>query len=72
MYEGTDRRPGDRDVANVNKLKSCRAVVLLMEKAVGRVDWSEEHDKVPDDNYPRREEIDRVVQIFPRGYSWYG
>jgi len=42
----------DRDISNVEKLQSCRAVIQLMKNAVEREDWPKEHDKAQSDNYP--------------------
>ena len=52
-----------QDVANVDKLKNCRAVIQLMKNAVDRADWPEEHDRAANDNYPRKEEIDKEDRV---------
>jgi len=46
---------------NVEKLKNCKEVVRLMKDAVARRDWSKEFDKVPEDNYLRKEKMDGEV-----------
>ena len=57
------REPRSEDAANVEKLKDCKAIIQLMKSAVERDDWPEECDKVPNDNYPRDEEIDKEDRV---------
>ena len=58
---GRDLRPCD--VANVEKLKNCRAVIELMKNAMERTDWPKVCDKAAEDNYPRKEEIDNEDRV---------
>ena len=58
---GRDPRP--LDIANVDELKNCNAVIRLMKNAMNRKDWPEEHDKAANDNYPRKEEIDKEDRV---------
>ncbi|KAF9649051.1 hypothetical protein BDM02DRAFT_1981591 [Thelephora ganbajun] len=57
VYKNMNREPWHHDVANVNKLKDCKAIIRLMENAVERTDWPEVCDKVSNGNYSRKEEI---------------
>jgi len=51
------------DRKNVKKLKNCKAIVKLMKNAVDRKDWPKVHDKAANDNYPRKEEIDKEDRV---------
>ena len=66
LAKGTKSRKGvasSEDRKNVNKLKSCKVIVKLMKNAMKRKDWPEGHDKAANDNYPRKEEIDKEDRV---------
>jgi hypothetical protein len=63
MCKDFGMEPRSEDAANVEKLKDCSAVIQLMKSAVESDDWPEKCDKVPNDNYPRDEEIDREDRV---------
>ena len=50
-----------RNVADLEKLTDCKAVIQLMKSALERSEWPKACDKVAEDNYPREEigEVDR-------------
>ena len=49
------RKLQGRDVANVKRLESWKAVLKLMKDAVESVDWPAENDKAANNNYPREQ-----------------
>ena len=57
------RDPLPDDVANVEKLRNCKAIIQLMKNAVERTDWPNVCDKATEDNYPRKEEIDNEDRV---------
>ena len=70
IYVNAAKSPGrektivsPKDRKNANKLKSCKAIIQLMKKAMDREDWLEEYDKAANDNYPRKEEIDKEDRV---------
>jgi len=58
---GRDPRP--QDIAEADKLKNCKAVIWLMKNVMERKDWPKVYDKAANDNYPRKEEIDKEDRV---------
>lgn len=51
------------DIENANRLNDCKTVIQLTKDALKRTDWPQESDKVTSDNYPRKQEVDKVDRV---------